>query len=66
MVDPQLTASDLQRTNDLALVELISLEGESMPKTSAAPILEEPKYTNAMDIISDYKVRHMPHARHTL
>ena len=58
LVQPNQTVSQLQNVGDLVLVERTSLRDAffATPHTGSQPVVEQPKYKNAMDIISNYKV----------
>lgn len=58
LVSLQNTVSSFQSQGDLVLVERSSLPARIFEEGAAVqvPMLEQPKYNNAMDIISSYKV----------
>lgn len=55
LIDMQLKAADFQHVDDLALVERTSMQAQAL-SNDLGPVLQQPKYKNAMDLITNYKV----------
>ncbi|KOS12698.1 hypothetical protein Malapachy_1315 [Malassezia pachydermatis] len=54
LIDMQLKAADFQHVDDLALVERTSMQAQAL-SNDLGPVLQQPKYKNAMDLITNYK-----------
>lgn len=58
IIPPHQLVTDFSSTHELILVERTSLRREaSLAQHTNGPLPEQPKYKNAMDLISSYKAR---------